>query len=782
MRITEDQKLILGPPGTGKTTYVINEIESLMDKGVAPDRIAFVSFTKKAIGEAVHRATNRFNIKQSQLPLFKTIHSLCFAGLGIGKKDVMGRDQYRELGDWLGYKFEGTWDESEGVPVGSELGDTLLFLDNLARITNRPLKQVWEENYHECEWDELERFQDCYQDFKSAHSLMDFTDMLYGYVAMCDPSNAQYVFVDEAQDLSAAQWMVLKHAFGGVIQASIAGDDDQCQPAGTKVVTVAGVKNIEDLDETTDRVLSYAQSDAMIYGARTGGYGIKTSVRSYNGLMTTVSAAGNLSKYTANHKCLIKWSDERFDIKRHVVYLMKKGRRYRIGKCELWHGNGLKLNIRTNVERADAAWILRVCANKNEASAYEHIYSAKYGLPEICFAGSYPEDVVEKIFTEIDTELKALRLLSDFGLHEQYPLIDKINNPYSKNGAQIMEIRACNLISDIMCVPIYDGTSRVKQWSTISVSREVVTDVPVYSLDVEKYHTYIADGIITHNSIYKWSGADVNTFLELEGEQTVLSHSYRLPRTIHGLATKLVSNIEHRFDKPFVPRDAEGNVDFFPLLDYTEIDNNQSTMILVRNTYLQRGAVDHLQRLGIPYFNKGWSSLKKAHVNAIYAVEKLRKHESITAAQAKEMYEHMRVGHYLKHGFKTKIALLADTEMVDYTRLNQNFGLTDLAVWYNMLEGINNRTLDYYRAVLANGYTLTATPKCSVSTIHAAKGGEADHVILMSDMAQRSYREYEKSPDDERRVAYVGATRAKEKLSIILPQSKYAFDYYNEGV
>ena len=113
---------------------------------------------------------------------------MCFAGLGISKSDVMGKDNFKELGEWLGYRFEGTWDETEGVPTGSDLGDKLLFLDNLARISRRPLKEIWEENYTDCEWEELERFQEGYQDYKSSRFVMDFTDMLYAYVHMCDPS------------------------------------------------------------------------------------------------------------------------------------------------------------------------------------------------------------------------------------------------------------------------------------------------------------------------------------------------------------------------------------------------------------------------------------------------------------------------------------------------------------------------------------------------------------------------------------------------------------------
>ena len=37
-----------GPPGTGKTTTLLNIIEKSIDEGIAPERIAFISFSKKA--------------------------------------------------------------------------------------------------------------------------------------------------------------------------------------------------------------------------------------------------------------------------------------------------------------------------------------------------------------------------------------------------------------------------------------------------------------------------------------------------------------------------------------------------------------------------------------------------------------------------------------------------------------------------------------------------------------------------------------------------------------
>ena len=56
------QTLILGPPGTGKTTRLISIMEKEIARGVKPERIAFVSFTKKATEEAADRAAEKFGL------------------------------------------------------------------------------------------------------------------------------------------------------------------------------------------------------------------------------------------------------------------------------------------------------------------------------------------------------------------------------------------------------------------------------------------------------------------------------------------------------------------------------------------------------------------------------------------------------------------------------------------------------------------------------------------------------------------------------------------------
>ena len=68
---------IFGPPGTGKTTTLLNMVDNHLSQGVHPNHIAFLSFTKKAANEAKERAAYKGSeFALSALSILDTLNKL----------------------------------------------------------------------------------------------------------------------------------------------------------------------------------------------------------------------------------------------------------------------------------------------------------------------------------------------------------------------------------------------------------------------------------------------------------------------------------------------------------------------------------------------------------------------------------------------------------------------------------------------------------------------------------------------------------------------------------
>lgn len=126
----------------------------------------------------------------------------------------------------------------------------------------------------------------------------------------------------------------------------------------------------------------------------------------------------------------------------------------------------------------------------------------------------------------------------------------------------------------------------------------------------------------------------------------------------------------------------------------------------------------------------------------------------------------MSSGVGVKRGHKN-LQNVADEETVDMQFLRESGGLLRGEVWHEALDRVPRDEIRYLLAALRRGEKLRAKPRVRISTIHGSKGGEADHVILMTEIAQRTFREMQQNPDDEARCWYVGATRAKRHLTIV---------------
>ena len=272
-------------------------------------------------------------------------------------------------------------------------------------------------------------------------------------------------------------------------------------------------------------------------------------------------------------------------------------------------------------------------------------------------------------------------------------------------------------------------------------------------------------------AIYRWAGADVDQFISLDGGSETLSQSYRIPFVIHKLAERVVSRIGKRFLKDYRPKvDEYGSIR--RIFSVEEIDMSEgSWLILAQAGYQLQPVASELKSSGYLFNNRGNRSISEKISDAVNGWEQLRKGKEVTGAVARKIYSYMSTKDRVKRGFKT-INGVEDMDFVKLETLVADHGLlaTQDMVWHVAMDRIPENDRAYIIAMLRRGERFNGEPRITVSTIHGAKGGEADNVVLFTDLSPAAEEQMNINPDDTHRVFYVGVTRAKQSLFIVEPQ------------
>ena len=272
-------------------------------------------------------------------------------------------------------------------------------------------------------------------------------------------------------------------------------------------------------------------------------------------------------------------------------------------------------------------------------------------------------------------------------------------------------------------------------------------------------------------AIYSWAGADLNTFLHMDARRTVLQKSHRLPRAIWEFANGIVGMIDDRYPKDWGPRDDEGIVKWISSVNECDLANGETWMILTRTKSQQQNYVYFLRSHGYVYRKNGYHSINARHLKMAKAWTNLLRGNRITASAARVIYDNL-IDEHLEPGAKEKLASLDENTRLRMEQLNQEYGLRiNEGIWHDVLI-IDRGDKRYYERVKDQGagnLSLDHEPKISVNTIHGVKGGEADNVIFSNAMGRIPHRQYRRggrAKDDEARIFYVAATRAKKGLYI----------------
>lgn len=260
-------------------------------------------------------------------------------------------------------------------------------------------------------------------------------------------------------------------------------------------------------------------------------------------------------------------------------------------------------------------------------------------------------------------------------------------------------------------------------------------------------------------SIYAWGGADPQGMLKFEkrngAKRRVLTQSYRVPKAIHNTANRLIQTVANRVPKQYDATPEEGAVHrLLPEHIGRVARHGQDTLILYRCHEMRKGIESELIAAGVPYHIEGKykGPLQSAPAVSMALTRKLL--AGMYATDGQNMLTPKEEQKLLRGLSQTGLYLYKNGQHKSMT--NWPLSLKASPKTINFLLHIDKT------------FGLNVAPTVRLSTIHGAKGWEADTVILYNGLSRKvAENMFNNGPDDEKRVFYVGMTRAKKRLFML---------------
>ena len=268
-------------------------------------------------------------------------------------------------------------------------------------------------------------------------------------------------------------------------------------------------------------------------------------------------------------------------------------------------------------------------------------------------------------------------------------------------------------------------------------------------------------------AIFRWAGADVDSFITQTGKILNLTQSVRIPKKIHEYAMKIIERVSHRLPKNWQPKAHEGSI----TKHWNFEDINMSSgnwLVLSRTRYQLKPLEDILKEKGLYFENRFGKSFEKQIQEAASNWEHLRQGQVMHGKDIQKIALYMSDTNW----DKKKLKALVKDSFYGIDALTKGYGLNTKKTWYECFDNAGSKRITYIRKMRANGESLKEGARIKLSTIHSVKGGEEDNVVILPDLTHSTQLSYERNKDDENRLFYVGATRTKEHLHIVRPKDE----------
>ncbi|TAN62925.1 ATP-dependent helicase [bacterium] len=240
VRSTEGPYLVIAGAGSGKTRVLVYRVAYLVEKGIRPEEILLLTFTRKAAEEMLKRATSILDERCSKVS-GGTFHS--FANLILRKYarflnlsnnfTILDRGDSEDTINLIRAKL-GFHKSEKRFPRKGALLDIISKSVNKSESIERI---VYAEYPQFMEWQEqIKKIQSEYADYKRLKSLLDYDDLLV-YLKKLLTENEElrlklagrykYIMVDEYQDTNKLQAHIVCLLAEQSQNIMVVGDDSQ---------------------------------------------------------------------------------------------------------------------------------------------------------------------------------------------------------------------------------------------------------------------------------------------------------------------------------------------------------------------------------------------------------------------------------------------------------------------------------------------------------------------------------------------------------------------------
>lgn len=857
-------------PGSGKTRVIVERIKHLVNSGVPADKILAITFTNKAAKVMQERLASD-NIRGVTS---STMHSLAVRLMIRDREEfsIYDEDDCKGIIKRLA-KIKKITDKDELYEISEEIA---LLKDNQISAVSCASKH---RNIY------LE-----YENELHTNRAVDFADLINSLVGKTRNGIVpwQHILVDEAQDLSNGQIIVVRNLYERLqtidgATVTLVGDLDQCFITGQNIDTPNGSIKIDDC-KIGDNI--YTLKNSLRHITKITNISSKKSFRSY---YTITTSSGRTIKITDNHSLPTSYRDNN----KWVTYLMyRHDKGYRVGISSM-----NDIQTRLNGEKAHKAWILEVFNTKEDACYLEETITLKYGVTQKTFVIHTKTQFDYKKIFQSEFKHNGEKVLNDYDLSFEKPLFvtkctrqkgrvvlhvqmnpskystqtsceslelkdykeghlnfkercyKKKQNNFNHRGFhseyklafQKLKKEQLNLSESGLTVDIIEKVndfiittasqvfinSKILICNTDGLKSELVTSISykneeilTFDLEVAETGLILSNGIVSHNSVYEWRNAKpqlIRNFVEKEAEIIPLAINFRSTRAVVHYSKKLIAKNKNRIEKPLESHNTEFGptpktqwfYDSVEEADYVVnlCKKSNNICILYRSNWMSAQIELALQRANVKYtISDTIRFLDRKEIKDVLSYIRIAVNSNDMVSLTRSIQTPKRgIGRKALEKVKKFEDIVDNEKMQDYVSLIYNLrerkADAEVAVRHLLLKSsyLGNdeperiRNLDQLTTLLSGKtledamFELTGGSPTSegdgdsrvhLMTLHSCKGTEYDKVIMIGCEEGITPHINSENLEEERRLFYVGMTRAEQELIFTYTRKRLMFGNY----